>query len=332
MNVNEKEFQITLPSNASCSYFPENLATNYNTRLVHPLDLQGEWEVAVMDIQYPCSWNNIANDTMVAFAAVPVDEAKFEDAFPALPVQGDVMREQFQAHLVRTLAMRAKSEDYNRYSVERDNTRVLIRSGRIPHKYFNSNADICAWLVQLFNKKMSGLGQGAQMGYVYEESTEKVTLYFEKTKKVEIWTNNSALFDMLGFTEYEKTNTNFAPVNDDGKVDRQPTQVYTLYHPFKSNKPARFPSIQSLFIYSDIIEPQMVGDTKATLLGVAPVEYQAEKVNYWPFNPPYYIPLAKTCFETIEILICNDRGNPVDFAPNAKVVCRLHFRRHHNIF
>ncbi|MCP4259267.1 MAG: hypothetical protein GY774_17420 [Planctomycetes bacterium] len=49
------DFYLTLPSNASLL----NTTANFSVHLPQKLNLQGRWEVALVEIQYPFSWNNI---------------------------------------------------------------------------------------------------------------------------------------------------------------------------------------------------------------------------------------------------------------------------------
>ena len=53
------QFYLTLPSNSSMEYFPTNTLTNFKTKLVQPIELTGEWEVAHSELQYPRSWYNL---------------------------------------------------------------------------------------------------------------------------------------------------------------------------------------------------------------------------------------------------------------------------------
>ena len=55
------QFYLTLPSNSSMEYFPANTLTNFKTKLAQPLELIGEWEVALSEFQYPRSWYNLRN-------------------------------------------------------------------------------------------------------------------------------------------------------------------------------------------------------------------------------------------------------------------------------
>lgn len=49
------DFYLTLPSNTS----PDNTTANFSVHLPTKLDLPGKWEVALVEIQYPHSWDNI---------------------------------------------------------------------------------------------------------------------------------------------------------------------------------------------------------------------------------------------------------------------------------
>ena len=44
-------------------YYPENKLSSYTTKLHTPLRLVGEWEVSLVEINYPRTWYNISGDT-----------------------------------------------------------------------------------------------------------------------------------------------------------------------------------------------------------------------------------------------------------------------------
>lgn len=49
-------FYVTLPSNSSSNVYPNNRSSDYRTKLTRTLDLRGDWEVALVEIQYPRTW------------------------------------------------------------------------------------------------------------------------------------------------------------------------------------------------------------------------------------------------------------------------------------
>lgn len=61
-----KSFYVTLPSNACHNIFPNNSSSEYTTVLSTPIELQGPYEVALAEITYCHTWNNI-DDTQCSF-------------------------------------------------------------------------------------------------------------------------------------------------------------------------------------------------------------------------------------------------------------------------
>jgi hypothetical protein len=94
-----------------------------------------------------------------------------------------------------------------------------------------------------------------------------------------------------------------------------------------------------IYIYSDLIVPQMVGDSVVPLLRVInPSEPRLQQTLYkegaseivsFHYKNIYYFPLIRNQFNTIEIELRTDYGQVIDFfsIPAAKTVVQLHFRR-----
>lgn len=56
-------FYVTLISDSSRHFFPENKISQFTTQLPSPIHLkQGEWEVALVDFIYPHTWYNVRGD------------------------------------------------------------------------------------------------------------------------------------------------------------------------------------------------------------------------------------------------------------------------------
>ncbi|WP_150149506.1 hypothetical protein [Candidatus Enterovibrio escicola] len=56
-----KSFYLTLPSNACHDIFPENTSSDYTITLSQPIELNGPYEVALAEIMYCHTWNNIVS-------------------------------------------------------------------------------------------------------------------------------------------------------------------------------------------------------------------------------------------------------------------------------
>ena len=53
------QFYLHLSSNSSLDKFPKNTLSEYRVGLPQTIILSGDWEVALTDIHYPHSWNNV---------------------------------------------------------------------------------------------------------------------------------------------------------------------------------------------------------------------------------------------------------------------------------
>jgi len=87
--------------------------------------------------------------------------------------------------------------------------------------------------------------------------------------------------------------------------------------------------LQHLYVYCDVIENVPVGDTEAPLLRIVNSRKSDTEVVHLSFDPPRYIPLQRKNFDSIEIDIRTDLGDPVPFSTR-KLVTTLHFRRASN--
>ena len=84
--------------------------------------------------------------------------------------------------------------------------------------------------------------------------------------------------------------------------------------------------IHSIYVYCDILEHVAVGDTKAPLLRIIDKPRKQYGNVHRNFNPVLYVPLQKKNFDTVEINIMTDSGEPVPFLYGKSFVV-LEFRR-----
>ena len=61
------DFYMTLPSNASMKLHPDNTLAHCITDLPQHLDLTGEWECGLAEIQYPHTWYNVTEEDVWFF-------------------------------------------------------------------------------------------------------------------------------------------------------------------------------------------------------------------------------------------------------------------------
>ena len=87
-----------------------------------------------------------------------------------------------------------------------------------------------------------------------------------------------------------------------------------------------FGNINLLYVYCDLLEAVLVGDTKVPLLRIVDKPHRLHRNMHSVLNPIFYVPLQKKHFDTVEINIMTDTGLPVPFLPG-KCFVVLEFRR-----
>lgn len=82
----------------------------------------------------------------------------------------------------------------------------------------------------------------------------------------------------------------------------------------------------NMYIYSDVLTYQLVGDVSAPLLRVITTKGKKGETIRKSFDTVHYYPVSKSSFETIEIDIRTDTGQPMPFI-KGRVYVVLHFKR-----
>jgi len=86
--------------------------------------------------------------------------------------------------------------------------------------------------------------------------------------------------------------------------------------------------VSSIFVYSDIVKPQFVGDVKAQLLAIVNVPDEPGKSGKHKEVSPSYIPVSKSIIDQISIELHNDTGAFIQYpeGTDSKIIIRLKFR------
>ena len=90
---------------------------------------------------------------------------------------------------------------------------------------------------------------------------------------------------------------------------------------------AELPLTSTIYVYCNIVQPQIVGDTNAQLLRSIPVRGESGDLITETFSNIQFVPIQTKSFGEVEILLRTDTGDPVPFE-HGKVVITLHFRKH----
>lgn len=241
-------FYVTLPSDSSRNYFPENTISHFITRLPTPIELRGEWEVGLTEFIYPHTWYNVnESNNLIGF---DFGDGKYEGR-------------------------------------------------RIPPGFYETVPDI---LKAIFIKKMEN-----KIKFTYTSTTKRVTVNVKKKAKVIL---ENGLAQMLGFDSREIEST-------DNNIEK--TEISLLV----ADPCAHY---RVLMLYSDIVEPQIVGDVLAPLLRIVNVTGSDGEVICVTYDRPHYLPVSRKSFDSLEVVIRTHLGELMPFERGRSYV-KLHFRQ-----
>lgn len=256
--MNEQSFYLTLLSNSSMLYFPDNTTANFFTKLPKTIKLEGEWVVGLVEFHYPCSMLNVQeHENMVYMIKKHVIT---QGKSPTL--------KEYKSHITATTY---------------DNVDDFLNA-------FNQNS--------LWKNKVK---------FSYDKISKLVAIAKATDDIVQIKTSPK-LAVQLGF-EPESNLLKHCK----GKY---PVNLYL-----------GLPS--QLFVYTDIIQPQIVGDVMTSLVRIIPLDptkyiYGAYKMNV--FSPAHYLPVMRREFDVIEVDIRTNTGEKIPFQFGT-VCVKLHFKR-----
>ena len=84
--------------------------------------------------------------------------------------------------------------------------------------------------------------------------------------------------------------------------------------------------VKGIFVYSDLVRRRPVGDAVVPLLRTLPPVDKSKETTHYLFEKPHYMPLARFSFDTVELLLTSDKGEPISFE-SGQTIATLHFRR-----
>ena len=103
-------------------------------------------------------------------------------------------------------------------------------------------------------------------------------------------------------------------------------QIYLNPVIIESTRPSQIHIPTTACIYTDIIQPVMVGDTNVQLLRSVILDSKQNERQLKSYDSPIYVPIKKNSVQSIEVNIMSDVGEPMSFGVGESSLL-LHFRR-----
>jgi len=244
-------------------YHPQNTASKYTTKLNQVIELEGGWEVGLVEVSFPPHVENVLEGHCY-YTMTFTSGRQLKIEMPAgLYNEGSAVLRAL--HSAQRSAMKMRPGD------------PLLVTFRYPsnHQYFT---------VKINNRVLPNMAI-AHVKFSYR------------------------LAALMGF-------------------DSEQTYGGTDTHRSRK-KHDLVAGLSVVYVYCDLLEPILIGDTKAPLLRICsrPIQKTNKyRESYRAFNPIQYVPLQKKCFDTVTLQVMTDDGLVVPFL-DGKTVIVLEFRR-----
>lgn len=268
---------MTLPSNSSMAFHPNNTVAKFTTALPQTIELTGDWEVALSEICIPANWYNITST----------------DHWFKVNGHRFVLPDRFHTSVKSLL----------------DTMVEMIKT-----KEELSNVELRIFRQPPGDEKVFEIVSENKFIIFYVKEISRVVITLPPSMRV---TLSPALADILGYSADVLGQYYY--------LSEGPNVMYLQAHKEASLRQ----NLLLAYVYCDLIEPTFVGDTKVQLLRTVNVDTGARVVVNHIYTSPVYVPLQKKHFNSVEINIMTDTGEPVPFGSGKSVVV-LHFRRTSN--
>ena len=302
---------LTLPSNSSLKFFPNNKAGHFTTKLPQTLTLGDDYEVGLSEIQFRNHFQNITNNNVwfeyLEYRMVKQDNGgsmiKKELKKVQVPNGLYETNAEFVNELNALIVSHLANDTFNAESQLKH-----ILSGEIAEtKLLSANALkslIEANAKERKNQKNKKIKNNTPpFNFKYNPFTKKVSLFHYYTLgEVRI---SEELKDILGLPR----------VIFEGMCNVEGEHIMDLTQ-----------NVKGIFVYSDLVRTRPVGDVSVPLLRTLPPINRNQETMHYLFEKPQYMPLARFQFDTVELLLTSDRGQPISF-DNGHTIATLHFRR-----
>ena len=288
------DFYITLPSNVKSPKDLENTVANYTTKLPQKIKLQGKWEVGLVEISYTLSWYNINRGVNIKLCTFFNGLIKYFGGRTLKPGRYEDI-----SSLIKEIKNIIK-----KYNISKGKSELIT----LPSMVYNNHSRKLQIIQGTFLNKIMFLCIDK---YLLEKLGFNYEIY-----------HNSVLDKMKEYNDIYYKSGSWSE-KDVAPPPHKNELVYTSKRPIELNA-----GCQSLFVYSNVVKPTIVGNLFTPILRLVEVPTEAKFGDQIviPYASPHYKPVSVNEFELIEIEIKDDTNTRIPFE-FGRVIIKLHFRK-----
>ena len=322
-------FYLTLLSDGSMESFPQNTVAQFKTLLPHPLDLtDGEWEVGLTEMMYSVDLKNISTHESYFDVLIPDTDGR-EVSDPDLYGWGRFNLQKLETlSLAQTIALLPWEKSPWKFYITKGKSILNMNTYRIRFR-----AGAYTKPMALIKEINEGLERTLKRvwkkeGNVRELSNMKL-VYFPAYDRVMYQVNGSTLRKSVLAIRFPKTLAYKLGMDSDKLLlSDEVTTKWINVNYLGNNTADLYENLKSMYVYCDIVDPQIVGSNELKLLRVVPFTSDGEDKHQARWEPirAEYLKLSKKYFDTIDLHIMSSMGTPMGFL-NGRSIVKLHFRK-----
>ena len=315
---------------------PSNEPNNYTVKLAEPLNLEGEWEAALVSVQYTPSWYafnhslrfhlfwisattnaELQNDQLT----VDLSSVTRDTSYSTWASTGETLRLEVGKHGVN-IAELLKSK-----TIPADMHYATLT---IHPKYYDSQVSLGHTFCQMINDYTEK--DQVSIHYDYDSFAKTGRLKIKGGYMYILMENYIKIAELLGLTFSWMRCDKCTDYFDGSRRDRTAHYFEIQTGGSLSRGRGKLQRVNSFWVYSNITQYQLVGDSKAPLLGIIPATSNTDNRVHYTVNPIHFLAVNRNHIPEIAIKIVDDKGEPIPFAKNSEdnLVCCLRFRRRKN--
>ena len=302
------DFYLTLPSNSEPA---TNTTAKFSVYLPSKIELPEKWEVALVEIQYPFSWNNLTGRVSVGDSTDNWIEVTFPSGYSTTlwvpPGYYETIQELMAAI---EYAKHEGASDLHQLASQQPPEDIAIPNFNaiLPEEVWKAemarkHPELAAEFARrrILKKHPKALAKGF---YVAFNETVKRTKFKKDPAMVQRVRFSPRLQYMLGLHK-----------GSIGEMDLLGDYIPDLRGGF-----------YSLYVYCSLVEPQIIGNKTAPLLRLVNIEGRHGSISEKIFQSPHYLPIVTKEITRIDIAIKDDSAQlvPFDFG---KTIVKLHVRK-----
>ena len=302
------DFYLVLPSNVDQ---PGNATNQFRVRLPDPIELNGKWEVALVEMMYPHSWPNVRGVEMLTPAKT------LREFIDQMNLEKKIIKDADNVFAFHQFKHSPMDIIYEQLAVV------------LPCGYFATPEELIKALEEGIKNREKVLKETlkyqAKNWFEEENADRKIKKHGELQYLIKFHYNNFSKRMEIQLNTGIVTGVKFSEKLEYMLGLERNTVIYDQHTTGKYQMDLSG-GFYSLYVYSDLVEAQVIGNVKAQLLRVVPIEGNFGEFVSKTFYSPHYVPVLKKTIDSVEINIKDDTNRLVPFE-FGKCVLKLHFRK-----